>query len=229
MDWDVAIRRQQGALLRLLGVLVAMAGPSGRMKREAWLAVLRVLRPAESAVRRLIVIAARGLVVPMASGQKRMLPDFGVLAPKDSARAPSFPLLDRRKRFAELAPPPLRRNGPRLSVIGEDEPGFAPAPRPDDGMIEAGRVRARIAALQAVLADVPKQARRLVRMQARPSTKPRLSPLRPGWPPGYRKDGVRPVDVLLADCHALAFYALNSGARPPPHGASWFFRGGPAR
>ena len=71
MDWDLAIKRNSEALKGIIAELFAMlelAGlaPVARLPRSLHNAVLRVLRPAESAVRRLIVIAARGLVVKLA-------------------------------------------------------------------------------------------------------------------------------------------------------------------
>ena len=64
-------------------------------------AVLRVLRPAESAVRRLIVIAARGLVVKLAPPRPDSRPKPAKLIGKGSgsSRPPSFQLFDPRKRF----------------------------------------------------------------------------------------------------------------------------------
>ena len=70
MDWDLAIERNSEALKGIVAALFAMLGLDGttvsRIPHPLHRAVLRVLRPAESAVRRLIVIAARGLVVKLA-------------------------------------------------------------------------------------------------------------------------------------------------------------------
>jgi len=76
MDWNMAIERNRDALKRILAALVAMAGladadpgfPSrvrggGTLPRYLHTAVLRLLRPAESAVRRLVIVAARSVVV----------------------------------------------------------------------------------------------------------------------------------------------------------------------
>ncbi|MDO8353424.1 MAG: hypothetical protein Q7T14_08170, partial [Aestuariivirga sp.] len=80
MDWDLAIKRNSEALKGIIETLFAMLGLDGDAT-VSWIpkplhsAVLLVLRPAESAMRRLIVIAARGLVVkaapsrPMPKGQ----------------------------------------------------------------------------------------------------------------------------------------------------------------
>jgi hypothetical protein len=69
------------------------------------------------------------------------------------------------------------------------------------------RLGRRLEALKLALADLPRQARRLVRLQARREKVPSLclkSPLRPGRPPGYRRKPNHDVDHVLAECHALA-------------------------
>ena len=71
MDWDLAIKRNSKALKGIIEVLFALLGLDGtdaasRIPRSLHSAVLAVLRPAESAVRRLIVVAARNVVVKLA-------------------------------------------------------------------------------------------------------------------------------------------------------------------
>ena len=71
MDWDLAIKRNSEALIGIVADLFAMLGLVG----EATVSRIAVahstgpccafLRPAESALRRLIVVAARGLVVKL--------------------------------------------------------------------------------------------------------------------------------------------------------------------
>lgn len=86
MDWQLAIERNHEALRRVLAGLLAMAGLAGGqlafqsaaplagvviplapdcrlLPRFLYRAVLRLLRPAEAATRRLVVIAARGIDV----------------------------------------------------------------------------------------------------------------------------------------------------------------------
>ena len=70
LDWARAIKRNSEALKGIVAELFAMLGLAGeatvsRIPQPLHRAVLRVLRPAESAVRRLIIIAARGLVVKL--------------------------------------------------------------------------------------------------------------------------------------------------------------------
>ena len=103
MDWDLAIRRNSEALKGIVEALFAMLGLAGgatrlRIPQPLHRAVLRVLRPAESAVRRLVVIAARGLVVKLAPSRPMPAGPIG----KGRASRPSFQLFDPRKNFAEL-------------------------------------------------------------------------------------------------------------------------------
>ena len=66
------------------------------------------------------------------------------------------------------------------------------------------------------LDTIPHQARRLIRWQAkrdaalkafRPT---RLSPMRPGLPPGWRERRLHEVDDILRECHGLANDLLNA-------------------
>jgi hypothetical protein len=74
------------------------------------------------------------------------------------------------------------------------------------------RLSRRLAAIKLALETLPRQARRLARLQARlarrqpPTVKP---PLRPGPPPGYRQKPQQEIDWLLWKCHLLAIDALK--------------------
>ena len=77
MDWALAIERNSEALKGIVAALFAMLGLVGeatvsRIPQPLHRAVLRVLRPAESAMRRLIVIAARGLVVKLVPSRPKL-------------------------------------------------------------------------------------------------------------------------------------------------------------
>ena len=66
MDWALAIRRNRDQLKDIVLALFALArmrvgGSLFTLRRDVFAAIMLVLRPAESAVRRLIVIAAHGL------------------------------------------------------------------------------------------------------------------------------------------------------------------------
>src|SRR3990170_3908197 len=125
-----------------------------RIPRSLHSAVLRVLRPAESAVRRLIVIAARGLVVKLAPSR----PISGPMPAKPigkgvgSSRPPSFQLFDPRKRFKPVRAMKSTRLVPRIHVLSLPDPTVAaiwaaraPAPAaapvpPSDGLASAQRL-----------------------------------------------------------------------------------------
>jgi len=235
MDWDLAITRNSKALKAIIEVLLALLGLDGtdaasRIPRSLHSAVLGVLRPAESAVRRLIVVVARNVVVTLSPLRPR--PEGIKLAVSKGkgggmSRPPSFPLFDPRKRFKFARGP--RRNFPRvmprIRVIDDDprvvalwpkpQPVVEP-PAPPDGLVGAARLTRRLQAVKLALDDLPRQARRLVRLQERREATPDLapelkfkSPLRPGRPPGYRKKPIHEVDEVLADCDFLAWEAMK--------------------
>ena len=226
MDWDRAIERNRQPLLRIVASLCAMIGLSEdgqveRLARPLYRAVLLVLRPAEAAVRRLIIVAARGMVVK--PSPKRSAPAGLRIAGTGGARL-SFRLFDPRKRFAMAQGRP--RRGPRVEPrirfldVGFDPriPLFlrpqpaapaapAPAPQKQDDTVNAQPLCRRLAAIKLALDDLPRQARRLARWRARPvaERRPRLStPMRPGRPPGHRKRQTHEVDEILKECHWLA-------------------------
>ncbi len=223
MDWVRAIERNSEALNAIVAALFAMLGLDGdatvsRIPPSLHRAVLRVLRPAESAVRRLVVIAARGLVVkPRPS---RPMPKGHIIG-KGSTPHPSFQLFDTRKDFPELRQRRVKyaKHPPRILFFGDDSridalwpsPEPAPAPPPSDGLVNAARLSRRLHALKLALEDLPRQAKRLARWRVRRETAktPKFkSPLRPGPPPGHRKRPIHEVDDVLANCHWLAWEAL---------------------
>ncbi|WP_018689174.1 hypothetical protein [Ahrensia kielensis] len=214
MNWQAAINLNRDALLRVLAALVAIAAP--HLSRQSRNAILRVLRPAESAARRLIVIAARfcNAKVKASTGT---LPNFAQFQPNTAQHTPRFKLFDPRKRFAARHPQAFKlpnKSLPRISVIGVSIPAFAP--RPQNHSLNAAALTARLKALQDVLSDLPKQAKRLARQLDKRKTAPagprRVPPLRPGLPPGYRSNPAHEVDRILKECHALA---LQAPAAPP--------------
>ena len=222
MDWDLAIKRNSEALKGIVEVLFALLGlveeaTVARIPHAVHRAVLRVLHPAESALRRLIVIVARDLVVKLVPS--RPMPK-GAIVSKGGPSRPSFKLFDTRKTFAELRQPGRRpaRNPPRIHFFGPDPRVAAlwwarpravvaePTP-PPDGLVSAEPLTRRLQALKAALNDLPRQAKRLARWRLRRDNSPSLkfkSPLRPGRPPGHRKRPTHEVDEVLAECHWLA-------------------------
>jgi hypothetical protein len=150
MDWNLAIERNTEALKRILAMLAAMAGlrgqftffpqegalpqaeapaeksklsPAPTLPRHLHRAVLRLLRPAEAATRRLIIVAARGLVVPppSPSRQRKAKPaptilrngiGTGIVMPRGVLLPPPPPLTPPRKGEGDsetsATPSPLR-------------------------------------------------------------------------------------------------------------------------
>ena len=204
-------------------------------------AVLRILRPAESAVRRLIVIAAHGLQVKLPARTR-----LGRRGGRSWPRAPeprglrAFQLFDTRKRFEGLNgfAPKRRKAGPvpRITFIdpvssfdpripmfreaaeraARAKAAAAALPRRDRRRHTGRALGRRLAAIDAALQDIPKQAVRMARWQARRALKPEAKfrdPLRIGKPPGHRKKPVHEVDGILGECHSLA---RDLPPPPPP-------------
>jgi hypothetical protein len=153
----------------------------------------------------------------------------------------SLSLLDPLKNpFRGFRPIVPDRVVPRILLPGVSEP-FPARPAPDD-LVDAMRLGQRLAALAEALDDLPAQARRFARWKARNDAalardreassaniaqnrqEPaagrfrRITPLRPGRPPGGRllryepsadhPRRIREIDEILAHAHALARYAL---------------------
>ena len=224
MDWAKAIEINQAALTHIVAALFAMLGLAvggvlEKPPRGMYLAVLRILRSAESAVRRLIVIVARGLVLKPIARPSRPMPKGLAIARKGAGRV-SFQLFDSRKRFT-FGPRKRRyaKVGPRIWSLDDPHlvPSFlrqhqapppAPAPKADTGHLRLGL---RLAAIRQALDDLPGEAMRLLRWQFRRDQMESAKfnhPLRPGAPPGHRKVPAEEVDFVLKECHWLAREAL---------------------
>lgn len=182
--WMGAIDGYREALLRVVAALLALVDVADHVAgatvpRHRRNHVLRLLRPAESAVRRLVVIAASRLAVirspegvfmtGLDPARRPLRPAAGA-AKRDAepARTAPFPLADPLKRFSLRAPRRRPKAFPRVTILGSDP---APIPAgwqiaPDDAMDAAPLCR-RLAVLQRVLGDIDGEARRLVRWQAR--------------------------------------------------------------
>jgi hypothetical protein len=229
MDWALAIERNRLPLLRIVAVLCGMIGLGrsatvGRVARPLHRQVLALLRPAEAAVRRLIVVVARGLVVT--PRPPRAAP-AGLVIPRRGQGRLSFQLFDPVRVLPERHGRCDARAGcePRIRAIdvrfGSLVPLFrlAPVAAPDqsgrleDHTVDAGPLGRRLAAIRLALEDLPRQARRYARWQARPleTRRPRrLTALRSGPPPGLCRRSTHEVDEILAQCHWLARHAAAS-------------------
>lgn len=219
MDWEFAIGKHREALVRVVAMLFAAAGlaPGGLvavLPRYLRSEVLRLLVSTEAALRRLLVISAREVVVapPVERSVAGRGPLFARLSKGCADRVPGFALLDPMRRVALFGEKRVAGPGPRLTVIGLEEPESR-ARRlilPDDP-VDARRLCQRLQAVQNVLDDLPKYTRRMARWLAkrkRAGTPGRMRPMRSGRPPGHRKRGRHQADEVLANLHALALYAL---------------------
>ncbi len=222
MDWALARERHLAALLRVLAFVSGVLGLSGDrsvtvVPRHVHSWVLRILRPAESALRRLIVIEARELRV--APPVKRAAAVRGVVSRGAVTAVPGFAIVEPLQRVAPARPPVAKGYGPRISFFdGFDEAREAPALVLPDDPVDAGRLCKRVLSAQAALSDLPKQALRLARWYARRDAgmlrAVRTRALRPGRPPGHRQRRMHEIDEVLANCHALALYALAPAPEP---------------
>lgn len=233
MDLSLVIDRHHKQLTRIVGTLFAMIGlttdePVERVSRPLYLAILRLLRPAESAVRRLIVAAAQSITLKSASpcsvaAKRTIASERKTSAP----RPPAFQLFDPRQRFntnyrLRRMPMPADFNrpqprvrvldvgfDPRIPFLRQALPPPLPTPEPDE-TVSARQLCRRLFAIKAALDDLPRQAMRYARWQSRPAGKrrpQRTSALRTGRPPGHRKDPRHKVDEILNECDWLARHA----------------------
>ena len=211
MSWTRCIEINRQDLLPIVAQILAMLGDSEVLLRHMHLAILALLRPAESTLRRLIEIAAMDIVE---KPRAKRGPPAGKIPKGSGGRKPVFVLMDPRKEVG----PPKRKTAPGFgpNVRGFDDLDISPPGRveilPDDP-VSAAALRRRVEALIAAMNDIPGQARRLARKQA--GMKRPLRVMRPGRPLGHVKRGKRPIDLLLAEVHQLALMAL-AGEKAPP-------------
>ena len=215
-DWTVSVERHGKALRWITMVLFAMAGLVDgavveTLPRRVHLAILHTLRPAEAAVRRLIVLVLRA-EGDMPSGwtradKQRRKKGTRRGTGRKSGLVPAFPLFDPRKNVD----PKQKKTpgyGPRIWAFdGLDDPvHVTKTPMPDDP-VPAMQLCLRLLALKAALDDLPAQAARLRRVLAR-ATRTWPEPMRRGRPPGYRKNGKAFIDEILVDCQVQAIWAF---------------------
>jgi len=197
-----------------------------------------VLRPSESAFRRVLFVAVlvRQLIAPKiktraaSAGQPKRK-----LECKNRAGAPlPFKLIDPRKAFDLFPDRPkyVRGPGPWVTDLWSDDPIFdrsalyahqermnRPPPEPEDEISAVALCR-RMNALMAAINDLDGQALRMAKLLARMKrveTQTGHVPLRvmrPGLPPGFRQRKKHEMDEVLAECHQLALMAQHE-LEPP--------------
>ena len=223
MDWQLAIRRNRDQIRTIILTLFALArmrigGSLFFVPRSTFAMIMLVLRPAESCVRRLIVIAAHGLTL-----KPKPPRDFVILGPRPEDPVSAMPdgviptrafkLFDPLKSFDPQAiwdVQPVWESGFDLAST------FTYSGENPAEPIPATHIAQRLNALIRALDNIPYQARRLLLWQAKrdallKASKPtRISPMRPGLPPGWRERKIHEIDDVLRECHGLANDRLNA-------------------
>ena len=215
MDWDRAILVNGQALSRIVAGFVALlAAFEGelRLPLGIYRTVALGLFKSETAVRRLIVIAARGVTVAL-KPSRPMPAGLVIQGHGQTSRPMAFPLFDTRVSYSwDEAPPAV--TGPRIRMVDMPSPRgqfLALFKRPAGGFCSESattHLRRRLAATLSALGNIPHEARRMARWKARrlAMAQPKfVSPIRPGPPPGRDKYSKNEIDLILRECHALAF------------------------
>jgi hypothetical protein len=227
MNWPLALHLNQTALARIIATLVAVLDDyAGATLIPVYVhrAVTRILHPAESAVRRLIVIAAYKVTDKPPPGKENPpspWPKDRVIARSATRkRRPSFRLFEPVAPLREFktAPSFNPKNLPGIRLI-EIDPRLPAIFRPSaatqkpaipDGFISIRNISARLAAVKFAIDNIPREARRLMRSIAADKSEFKRLIIRPGAPPGRRKKPKEDIDHVLTECHALARQALEN-------------------
>lgn len=233
--WERAIERNFEALESIVLQLFALAGVNSlrpvvdTLPRYLRIRILSILRPAEFAARRLIVMAACKLPLDIGPFRPSAATDpsspprgedtkaceqsepaevgEGAKEGDETQRIPAFILFDPFKPFRE---PWLTAE--QIAALGKPAVSapFAPDLPPHE-LVDARALCLRIAALRNALADFDAHARRLARWRARRaagSGRPvRLTPFRPGRPPGWVKHPKTEIEELVRECNFLGLDA----------------------
>jgi hypothetical protein len=219
MDWDLAIANNRKALAKVLAEILALLGIVAggvleHLPNDLYAKANRLLRPAESALRRLIFIVAKTIVVKPSI--TKPMPQ-GLFKARGQSKRSAFQLYDPRPHYEFI-----KTEDPLFRIVQTYasnpfnlfDPMYLPRQDPVK-IINAARFCRRLAALAHALDHIPQQARRLLRMQARRAAQvpPNLiSVLRPGRPPGHQEKRRLPVDFILRECDQLSWdsYAPNT-------------------
>ena len=226
MDIPAAIDLNKTLLARIIaGLFTLLGGGNGpaRISAELHRRIVRVLRPAESSVRRLIVllVTITGMKAPPPRAQSRSSIPSGLARTGDAKKRQSFPLFDPWQRFYRQRQPPAKKAPAALPrILSLDYDGLRRLRESLDAPQRADKKPAdispinllrRLEAVIGALENLPHQAKRLVRALARRQNVPKLKlrmPVRPGRAPGFRVKPRLEIDHVLRDCDWLARNAL---------------------
>ncbi len=217
MDWLLVIDRNRTALLTVIVALMGSLGlvSGGRLTTLPFFLyrrALRILRPAESALRRLIMIVAHEMALrgfKLRPAQRDGLAEFLVFSrpnPRGEPALPSFNLIDPLKVFGREAPD-MDGFYAGENLDAQSSEGFDKTPMP------AASLALRILALKHALENLPRHAKRLARWYEQrdlayaQNLAHRYSPMRPGPAPASQRRKDHEVDEVLLECHLLAIYA----------------------
>jgi hypothetical protein len=191
---DALIGRAAHLALWLAGQVREMLAPlPGKVLEAPFLRHLlrHYLVPAEAALRRAVHLIAADMSAPRAPLRplRPLRPPPRVIVPlepvkRETVRPPTFRLTEPQPRpQTDFIPEHLR---PRIRVLSPDAPLASPPPasQPRQRASLESRLRRRFAALDAALANPEREARRLLRLQARKT--PRKPLLAFARIPGYR-------------------------------------------
>ncbi len=216
INWDKAIARNRDALLRIVEVLFAMAGLAegeiaATLPRHLRNHILRILRPAEAAVRRLVIIAARPPCCGCETASAHHHNTIHHNNHKQSRRRPGAPPHRSAEAFRFPAPETPRE----ILPAHQRDRGFRATPDPR-GLVPLARRRARRRADRPPAAHAEtragrsrrsREAFRPLESEARSRPQP-LAPLQshaPGPAAGLSQAGLsRGRRRFLRECHALA-------------------------
>ena len=205
--------------------ITALLGAGSMLPRGVRNQALRLLRPAEAMLRRLLVLMAikqsaiwsRHSPHPEpVEGRGRTTKDQ---TSQDRSHSQNFPLLDPLHLPSMVqSPPPYATFGPRIWSLGSTWT-YLPAETELPELLPIARLQDRLARLQAALDAPEKQVARMARWLARRGhgQRPRrLFPMRPGRPPGYTRRSPDQLSLsALRDLNHFAWRAFDQQILAP--------------
>jgi hypothetical protein len=217
------------AATRRLIIVIAADLPTPKLQPSDIARIKPQLWPWQKQRRRGPATTIKIVTLPRTFAPDFMVPPFAVpvlpAIPPAPAPEVSFKPPVRMPRFC--LPDPLKRFNRKRCVHHPVPPRIADAggylrpmpvklPQSPYDQLPDARLLRRVCALASALLDLPKQARRFARWRAFRDAKltRRLSPLRPGRPPGsppirLPENEQREEHTVLAETHSLAWYAQN--------------------